>query len=806
MSILKQRLHVTIRGAVQGVGFRPFIYRLATELGLVGWVNNSAQGVFVEVEGTQAQLQNFLLRIEQQKPPRSIIQSLESKFLAPVGYQQFEIHASTGGAKTATILPDLATCSDCLREIFNKSDRRYGYPFTNCTNCGPRFSIVEALPYDRANTTMKKFQMCIRCQSEYENLLDRRFHAQPNACPECGPHLELWERDGNVLALHHQALIQAAASICQGKIIAIKGLGGFHLVVDARNEAAVQKLRRCKRREAKPFALMYPSLELIQADCEVSDLEAKLLRSPQAPIVLLQGKLASHAIAPSVAPGNPYLGVMLPYTPLHHLLMAELGFPIVATSGNLTDEPICIDEKEALQRLSSIAEVFLVHNRPIARPVDDSVVRVMMGREMVLRRARGYAPLPCTVLFPDSRLLYGRVYQKTSLLAEISGEPAPTILDSLLAVGAHLKNTIALCVKEQVFVSQHIGDLETVPALNAFERAIADFQQLYQTKPVAIACDLHPDYLSTQFARNSGIPAIPVQHHYAHVLSCMAENNLIGMHDSKPVLGIAWDGTGYGLDGTIWGGEFLLVNSWRSSTSDRETPFERVAYLQTFRLPGGEKAIKEPRRVAIGLLYELLGEDLFEMKHLAPVKAFSDRDLGILQTMLQRNLNTSVTSSIGRLFDAIASIVGLRQQNQFEGQAAMELEFAIAGFDTDECYSFEILATSSPAIVNLLQMLREILADIRCGLPLGKISAKFHNTLVEIVVAVAKSVGEEKIILTGGCFQNKYLTERAIKRLQAENFCPYWHQRVPPNDGGIALGQIVAATFHLSNRKQHPCV
>ncbi|MGL4618694.1 carbamoyltransferase HypF [Chroococcidiopsis sp.] len=800
MSILKQRLHVTIRGAVQGVGFRPFIYRLATELGLVGWVNNSAQGVLIDVEGTQAQLQNFLLRIEQQKPPRSIIQSLESKFLAPVGYQQFEIRTSTGGEKSATILPDLATCSDCLREIFNKSDRRYGYPFTNCTNCGPRFSIIEALPYDRANTTMKKFQMCIHCQSEYENLLDRRFHAQPNACPECGPQLELWERDGNVLALHHQALIQAAASICQGRIVAIKGLGGFHLIVDARNKAAVQKLRRCKRREAKPFALMYPSLELIQADCEVSDLEASLLRSPQAPIVLLQRKLASHAmvakrlrsvveehtafgIAPSVAPGNPYLGVMLPYTPLHHLLMAELGFPVVATSGNLTDEPICIDEKEALQRLSSIAEVFLVHNRPIARPVDDSVVRVMMGREMVLRRARGYAPLPSTTL-PDSPV---RAHGCAPL-------PTP---DSLLAVGAHLKNTIALCVKEQVFVSQHIGDLETVPALNAFERAIADFQQLYQTKPVAIACDLHPDYLSTQFARNSGIPAIPVQHHYAHVLSCMAENDLIGMHDSQPVLGVAWDGTGYGLDGTIWGGEFLLVT---------ETSFERVAHLHTFRLPGGEKAIKEPRRVAIGLLYEIFGEELFEMQHLAPVQAFSDRNLGILQTMLQRNLNTPVTSSIGRLFDAIASIVGLRQQNQFEGQAAMELEFAIAGFDTDECYSFEILATSSPAIVDLLQMVREILADIRCGLPLRKISAKFHNTLVEIVVAVAKSVGEEKIILTGGCFQNKYLTERAIKRLQAENFYPYWHQRIPPNDGGIALGQIVAATFHLSNRKQQLCV
>lgn len=770
----RQRLRVTIQGAVQGVGFRPFIYRLATELGLVGWVNNSAVGIFMEVEGTKAQLQTFLLRIETEKPPLSFINSLESTFLAPCGYKKFEIKASTGGERTALILPDITTCWDCWREIFNKRDRRYCYPFTNCTNCGPRFSIIEALPYDRASTTMKKFEMCIHCQSEYEEPSNRRFHAQPNACSKCGPHLELWQRDGKVLASHHQALKHAVEQIRAGKIIALKGLGGFHLVADARNDAAIERLRHGKQREAKPFALMYPSLELVKAHCEVSGLEAQLLQSPQAPIVLLR-RLDSQAIAPAVAPGNPYLGVMLPYTPLHHLLMAELGFPVVATSGNLTDEPICIDEKEALQRLGSIAEVFLVHNRPIARPIDDSVVRVMMGREMVLRRARGYAPLPISINYR----------------AKI-----PDPKSKILAVGAHLKNTIALAVDEQVFVSQHIGDLDTVPAVNAFESAIADFQQLYQVQPVAIACDLHFDYLSTQFARSLGIPFIPVQHHYAHVLSCMAENELIGMHDSKPVLGIAWDGTGYGLDDTIWGGEFLLVKAWHSS-SDREAPFERVAHLQTFRLPGGEKAIKEPRRVAIGLLYEIFKEDLFEMKHLAPVQAFSNQELKILQTMLQRNLNTPVTSSVGRLFDAIASLLGLRQQTQFEGQAAMELEFAIAEFKTDDRYTFEILTRQSPAIADWLLMVQEILADVRCGLSLGHISAKFHNTLVEIIIAVAKQIGEERVVLTGGCFQNKYLTERAIQRLRTEGFYPYWHQRIPPNDGGIALGQIVAALQKL---------
>jgi hydrogenase maturation protein HypF len=810
MLILKQRLHITIRGAVQGVGFRPFIYRLATELGLVGWVNNFAGGVEIEVEGAKAKLPVFLERMQQELPPRSFIQSLESSVLDPVGYQQFEIRASVGGDNTAIILPDLATCSDCLQEIFTPSDRRYLYPFTNCTNCGPRFSTIEALPYDRAHTTMKQFQMCDRCQAEYDNPLDRRFHAQPNACHECGPHLELCDREEKILASRHEALVQAADGIRQGKIVAIKGLGGFHLVVDARNEEAVKRLRRSKQREAKPLALMYPSLEAIEADCEVSDLEARWLRSAASPIVLLDRKLEANtksgcqnlfaltppaaplsrgrgdggegqiryncAIAPSVAPGNLYLGVMLPYTPLHHLLMSELGFPVVATSGNLTDEPICTDEKEALERLSGIGELFLVHDRPIARPVDDSVVRVMMGRELVLRRARGYAPLPISIGYQP------KIQNPKS---------------KILAVGAHLKNAIAFSIDGQIFVSQHIGDLETLPAVKAFERAIADFQQLYQLKPQAIACDLHHDYFSTQFAQKSGLPVVPVQHHYAHVLSCMAENDLIESSVPDSILGIAWDGTGYGLDGTIWGGEFLEIKPWRSPT---ETPFQRVAHLRTFRLPGGEKAIKEPRRSAIGLLYEIWGDALFEMNYLVPVRAFSDRDLRTLQTMLQRNLNAPITSSAGRLFDAIASIMGLRQHTQFEGQAAMELEFAIAGFETDDRYSFEIVtAANSPSIVNWEPTVPEILADIKSGLSWGCISAKFHNTLVEAIVAVAKQIGDERVVLTGGCFQNKYLTERSIQRLIEEGFRPYWHQQIPPNDGGIALGQIMAASRELIN-------
>ncbi len=768
-NLCKQRLRLTILGAVQGVGFRPFVYKLAQELGLVGWVNNSAQGVFIEVEGERSQLETFLLRLEREKPPRSFIQSLESSWLAPVGYDNFEIKASVRGEKTALILPDIATCPECLQEIFDPSNRRYRYPFTNCTNCGPRFSIIERLPYDRPQTTMKKFVMCDRCQCEYDNPLDRRFHAQPNACPDCGPHLELWNGDGKILALHDEALLGTAEAIRRGKIVAIKGLGGFHLVVDARNPKAVQRLRECKNREEKPFALMYPSLELIKAHCHVSAVEERLLLSPEAPIVLLKQKPELTDLCKEVAPGNPYLGIMLPYTPLHHLLMKELGFPLVATSGNLTDEPICTDEYEALQRLGNIAELFLVHDRPIARPVDDSVARVMAGREIVLRRARGYAPLPVTLAIEDNNT-------------------------PILAVGAHLKNTIAFLIGRQVFISQHLGDLATVPAFESFKRAIADFKQLYELNLTTIACDAHPHYLSTQYAQQSGIQAWQIQHHYAHVLSCMAENELIGIDGCTPVLGIAWDGTGYGLDGTIWGGEFLAIE---------DVSFKRVAHLRTFRLPGGEKAVKEPKRVAIGLLYELLGDKLFEMSDLAPIQAFSDRELAILKTMLQKNVNAPITSSAGRLFDAVASLLGMRQQTGYEGQAAMELEFALSELPREEYYKFELIEppatdTISPAIVDWAMMVENILTDIRLGLPLGQISAKFHNTLVEMMVTVARHAGKKHVVLTGGCFQNKYLTERAIQRLREENFSPYWHQRIPPNDGGIALGQIVGA---LKNKK-----
>jgi hydrogenase maturation protein HypF len=796
------RLKIALRGAVQGVGFRPFVHRLATELRLAGWVNNSSQGVLIEAEGPRAALEEFLLRLRSDKPPRSFIQSLESWWLDATRYAGFQIRPSqTGGGKSALIMPDMATCPECLREIFDPANRRHRYPFANCTHCGPRFSIIESLPYDRANTSMKRFALCPECAQEYRDPANRRFHAQPNACPKCGPHLELWDAAGAVLAARDPALLQAAQSLRNGKILALKGIGGFQRMVDARNADAVRRLRQRKQREEKPFALMYPSLQSVRADCRISPAEAGLLQSPESPIVLLERLLPSNQFAirnpqSAIAPSNPNLGVMLPYSPLHHLLMFELQFPVVATSGNLSDEPICIDEHESLQRLRDIADVFLVHNRPIVRHLDDSVARVVLGREQILRRARGYAPLPVR-------------------LADRRPAPAPDSAPPVLAVGAHLKNTIALAVGPQVFVSQHIGDLETVQSYEAFLRVISDFERLYETVPATIACDAHPDYLSTQFAaslaaRKPGLRVVSVQHHIAHVLACAAENEL-----APPVLGVSWDGTGHGLDGTVWGGEFFLLT---------DTACRRVGHLRQFRLPGGDQAVREPRRAALGMLYELFAESAPDLdgslgsatvpvasagvsptesarpffEALPPVKSFAGSELAGLTHMLKSGVNSPLTSSAGRLFDAVAALAGLRQTVRFEGQAAMELEFAIAGLQTDESYSYDITPRETPTgesllLVDWAGIARGILSDLKREVSIALISAKFHNTLAEVIVAVAKRCGHPQVALSGGCFQNRYLTERAATLLAQEGFRPYWHQHIPPNDGGIAFGQIVAA-------------
>jgi hydrogenase maturation protein HypF len=729
----------------------------------------------VEVEGDECSLRIFLLRIDREKPPRAFIQSLEHSWLDPVGLAGFTIRESdASGCTTSVVLPDIATCPDCLREIFDPANRRHLYPFTNCTHCGPRFTIIESMPYDRANTSMKVFTMCSDCRSEYDDPRDRRFHAQPTACPRCGPYLELWDESGAVVATHHLAIAEAAAAVKVGSIVAIKGIGGFQLIADATNEEAVMRLRRQKHREEKPFALMFPSLTMVNAECAVSDFEERLLLSPESPIVLLQRcspdmmSNGRSSIASSVAPRNPYLGVLLPYTPLHHILMREIGTPVVATSGNVSDEPICIDEHEAVHRLEGIADLFLVHNRPIVRHVDDSVVRIMAGREMVMRRARGYAPLPVQV--------------------------TPAATTATLAVGAHLKNAVALTAGENVYIGQHIGDLETPEAYSAFRRVIDDLQVLYRISPQRVACDLHPEYISTKFAQRLTVPVFPVQHHYAHVVSCMAENQL-----EDPVLGVSWDGTGYGPDGTIWGGEFLVTGDGAS--------FERVASFRQFMLPGGDTAIKEPRRAALGLLYEMYGDALFRQSTLSLIVNFSETELVLLRQMLTRNINAPRTSSAGRLFDAVASIIGLRQRVAHEGQAAMELEFSIGGESTDDDYGFEITDYSVAHPVRIIDwgpIIMGIIEDVQHGERRSRIAAKFHNTLVAIIVAVSKLIGQERIVLTGGCFQNRYLTERTVYALIEEGFRPYWHQRVPPNDGGIALGQLYASLkSHTSLMSTH---
>jgi hydrogenase maturation protein HypF len=783
-----QRLQLQITGAVQGVGFRPFVYHLAQSLGLTGWIRNTDQGVSIELEGATSQLQEFQTRLLVEKPTHAYPQQITVAGIEVLGDRDFAIltsdKSSASQPKSALILPDLAICPDCLADIFDPNNRHYRYPFTNCTHCGPRFSVVRSLPYDRSNTTLQKFPLCIACQKEYDNPSDRRFHAQPNACSICGPHLELWDRFGEIIAAQNAALQQAAAAVRAGEILALKGLGGFHLIVDARNDLAIKTLRDRKHRPDKPLAVMFSSINQVQDYCQVDALAAQILQSGNAPIVLLpmHNSSSSATLSALVAPGNPYLGVMLAYTPLHHLLLAELGFPIIATSGNRSGEPICIDETQAPEILAGIADIFLVHNRPIAHSVDDSILQLIGGQASLLRRARGYAPLP--IALPWN-------------LEASSNEV-------ILAVGSHLKNTIALYVQRQLFISQHLGTLDRVLTCHLFQSTIQELNSLYSTTPTIIACDAHPDYYSTQFARNLVATApddkptpriISVQHHYAHILSCVADNQW-----STPVLGIAWDGTGYGLDGTIWGGEFL----WLPATLLPEPGFIRAAHLQTFGLPGGEEAVKEPRRAALGLLYECLGESAFAELNLAPLQSFSPQELAILQTMLRIGLNTSRTSSMGRLFDAVSALLGLCQNSSFAGQAALQLEWAIDGCVTDAIYPFQIqqqinsLENDSPLQFNCTLMIRAILRDLSDQVSLSVIAATFHNTLVAGLVDIAVQLRHQypamiQIVLTGGCFQNRYLLERSINHLQKQNFVVGYHHQIPCNDGGISAGQVMAA-------------
>jgi hydrogenase maturation protein HypF len=758
-----RRVKVQLDGVVQGVGFRPYVYRLATSLGLTGWVVNDVRGVCIETEGPAPGLETFLRRLPAEIPPHADIHHMSTGWLEPAGYARFEIRRSdAAGDRETLVLPDLATCPDCVTELFDPGDRRHGYPFINCTQCGPRFSIVRDLPYDRPRTTMAGFTMCARCQAEYADPYDRRFHAQPDACPECGPSLSLWSGTGEVLERREAAMHGAVEALSGGAIVAVKGLGGFHLMADAADGAALARLRARKHRPDKPLALMVRDLAQARAICHVDDAAAGALSGSEAPIVLLPRRADPEtAVANEVAAGSPWLGVMLPATPLHHMMMRRMGRPVVATSGNLSDEPICTREGEAPRRLGSVADLFLVHDRPIERHVDDSIVWVVHGEPAVLRRARGYAPLPVAAL--------------------------PRLPD-LLGVGAHLKSAIALSRGGRLFMGQHIGDLESPLSLEAFQRSVSDLQRLYEAHPVAIAHDHHPDYLSTRWARESAgpIPLVEVQHHHAHLASCLADNAHPG-----PALGVTWDGAGLGDDGTIWGGEFLLGDAGE---------VRRVAHLRAFRLPGGDTAAREPRRLALSLLWSLRGPEAFALRSLAPLESLGELSVSLIGQMLDRGLNAPMTTSAGRLLDGIASLCGLAQVSTFEGHAAMALEREAWRHTDPEAagaYPLPLRRAMQPWVLDWEPLVEALLEDLERCIPPAHAAARALNALVEGIVEVARHAGAATVALTGGCFQNRWLLKGAERRLSKEGFVVLRHRRIPPNDGGIAAGQVMVAAARL---------
>jgi hydrogenase maturation protein HypF len=755
---------ISVRGVVQGVGFRPFVFQLATRHGLKGWVCNTSEDVKIEVQGDSRDLEHFVSELQHNAPPLAHIENVSVTHHPPADYTKFEIrHSVAEEGKYQLVSPDIATCQPCLSEVFTPEDRRYRYPFTNCTNCGPRFTIIEDIPYDRPKTTMRSFTMCPDCQAEYDNPLDRRFHAQPNACPKCGPRLELLDAKGN----HIEAtdVIAAASQLLkQGKIMAIKGLGGFLLACDATSEKAVRLLRRSKRRPFKPLAIMVADLGEAKKYCRVSETEEKLLTSAQSPIVLLPWKSES-TVCQAVAPNLKYLGVMLPYTPMHHLLLRESGLPLVMTSGNISEEPICKDNDEAVRRLSGIANYFLVHNRDIYARYDDSVTVVERGDVQLTRRARGYAPFPSHLTFKAKQVL---------------------------GCGAEEKNTFCLTKDNYAFASQHIGDMENLETMEHFENTLALYKKLFRIEPEIVAYDLHPEYLSTKYAlelgsQSSHLKLVPVQHHHAHIVSCMADNKI-----ESPVIGVALDGTGYGSDGRIWGGEFLVADY---------KGFKRMGHLEYLPLPGGAAAIKRPYRTAIGYLLKLLGEDSLNPK-LAFLKRIHAVEIELIKRQLQAGLNSPLNSSMGRLFDAVSALIGIRGEIDYEGQAAVELE--MAAYDDidkvgDKGYPYSIIENDGVNVIQLKELFAAIVEDLYQGVSKATISAKFHNTVAHMIFdmcrLIAKNTGINQVALSGGVFQNRLLFRKVVPLLESAGLSVLVHKQVPCNDGGISLGQAVVGNF-----------
>ncbi len=781
MTLKGVRIHIT--GIVQGVGFRPFVYGLATRFGLNGWVRNTSAGVDIEVDGPHTDLESFLTALSVEAPPLSRIDAFEVDWIPANGFTSFEIVHSAGKyGDFIPISPDVSICPDCLEELFDPDDRRYRYPFINCTNCGPRFTIIKDIPYDRPKTTMGVFEMCPACSSEYDDPLDRRFHAQPVACPACGPHV--WLEGGSASAEEHihqsKAIQETRRLLAQGKIIAIKGLGGFHLACDATNSKAVGELRRRKLRVDKPFALMVSYLESVLEHCYLDQSERELLLSRQRPIVILN-KRPESPIVPQVAPNQTTLGVMLPYTPLHYLLLErEDGFPdaLVMTSGNLSEEPIATGNDEARQRLGELADAFLMHDRDIHTRCDDSVSRTLtldwqekatsdkppQSSEYPLRRARGYAPDP----------------------VQLQWEMPP-----LLATGPELKNTFCLTRDNYAFISHHIGDLENYETLRAFEDGIRHYERLFRIEPRAIAYDLHPNYLAARYALERAIkeslPTIGVQHHHAHLAACLAENDYSGDH---PVIGLSLDGTGYGEDGAIWGGEILLGDY---------AGYERLYHLAYVPLPGGDQAIREPWRIALAHLMQAgieWEEDLPPVVYARQLPTTTGDPLDLLRRQVTSNINAPLTSSMGRLFDAVSSLLGVRQTANYEAQAAIELE-AMADQDETGTYPFAI----GGQLLDPGPMFQALLSDLRADVPLPTLSARFHNTIANLMHQVCQKVRAEtgiaEVALSGGVWQNMTLLEKSIRLLSRDGFTVYLHHQVPANDGGISLGQAVIAMHKL---------
>jgi len=757
-------VRISARGVVQGVGFRPFVYQLATKHNLKGWVCNTSEDVKIEIQGESKDLKLFLSELQNSAPPLAHIENVSVTYHSPTDYTSFEIrHSITEEGKYQLVSPDIATCPECLREIFSPEDRRYHYPFTNCTNCGPRFTIIEDIPYDRPKTTMSSFIMCPDCQAEYDNPLDRRFHAQPNACPKCGPRLELLDTRGNNVETS-DVIASASQLLKDGKILAIKGLGGFLLACDATSEKAVKLLRQRKRRPFKPLAIMVADMEEARRHCYISEAEEQLLTSAQSPIVLMPWKPES-TVCPAVAPNLKYLGVMLPYTPLHHILLREVGLPLVMTSGNISEEPIAKDNDEAIRRLSGIADYFLVHNRDIYARYDDSVTVIERDEAQLTRRARSYAPYPIKLSFTAKQVL---------------------------GCGAEEKNNFCLTKDNYAFVSQHIGDMENLETLELFQNTLALYKKLFRIEPEIAAYDLHPEYLSTKYALELGnqfshLKLVPVQHHHAHIASCMVDNKV-----KSPVIGVALDGTGYGSDGRIWGGEFLVADY---------KGFQRMGHLEYLPLPGGAAAIKRPYRTAIGYLLTLLGDDSISPK-LAFLKQVDAVEIELIKRQIQTGLNSPLASSMGRLFDTVSALLGIRGEIDYEGQAAVELE--MAAYDAvdkvgNDSYPYSIIEHDGTNIIQLKELLSAIVGDLYNGVSKATISARFHNTVARMICEmcqlIAKSTGINQVALSGGVFQNRLLLRKVVPLLEPADFSVLTHKQVPCNDGGISLGQAVIANF-----------